>query len=72
MIEHSEFFIDERGIFTVESRSYPDAIWHEYAVEFGQADTEERFEAFCQRLIEKGEDERSAKLRALLGARGFC
>jgi hypothetical protein len=69
MADHSGYFIDERGIHTVESSSYPDAVWHEYAVEFGKPDSAAKFEEFCQRLLREGGAARAAEVANLLGIR---
>lgn len=62
----SDYYIDEKGIFSAESSSYPDAVWNTYKVIFGEEDTAEQFERFVQRVLAEGATQRSRQLFSIL------
>ncbi len=62
----SEYFIDEKGIYSLRSSSYPDAVWRWDHVTFGEAETAERFEKFVQKVLDEGREGRSRELFSLL------
>lgn len=66
----NDYFIDEKGIYTVKSSSYPDAVWDEYLVRFDN-NMNTDFQKFVKKLREEGEENARQRIRSAIGAKGF-
>lgn len=63
---NEDYYIDDKGVYWLESRSYPDAIIAHYVVKFDSEDRETQFAFLVKRLRYDGEAKRAAALKAFL------
>lgn len=65
---HSDYFIDEIGMYRLRSGSYPDYVCKDYRYKFENG-TPEQFEVFVQEIFEEGKRKKISELKGVLDIR---